>query len=456
MLTKTVKFGLIYDDSNELPYIDKSPEASMTEDGFRRDAISVMLQCQREMRAALNAMSSEYKVHVERLVRYHEENGEWPKSDVVKGWYDGKAVATKLYQEGVKRIKYLTASSIATASNACASTWNSHMKEFLRGDMAFPSFGKDQPIQLPAANVELMVRDDKVYAKLGILSMQSRDLIGIHVGRLLFRVQDKDKGSRVIIERCLSGEYKPGKVSLQYDKKKRMWFCSMAFSFKNPDVAFDPQKILGVDLGVANVACYKISGKKTAIFVRGGEVEHFRASTQARKRSLQMQRPFAGDGSVGHGYGTRMDPVLQIRDREARFRDTYNHKISREIVAYAKKNGCGTIQMEDLSGISKEHKFLKDWPYFDLQTKIEYKAKEHGIAVVKVPAYYTSQRCSKCGCICEDNVHDNYRRFTCQSCGYDADSDYNAAENISIKNIGKVIDSEIKQSSANVEQTEIA
>ena len=96
MLTKTVKFGLIYSDENALPYIDKGIDPALTEDGVRKDAISVMLRCQRETRAALNAMSSEYKVHIEKMVDYHAANNEWPKSDIVKRWYGGKALATHL------------------------------------------------------------------------------------------------------------------------------------------------------------------------------------------------------------------------------------------------------------------------------------------------------------------------------------------------------------------------
>lgn len=456
MQVHTVKFGLIYCDSNELPYIDKSPDPTMTEDGFRRDALSVMRQCQRETRAALNAMSSEYKGFVEKSADFHTATGAWPKSEDVKPWYGGVALPTHLYRVGVQRTRYLSANSIATTSKSCESNWKKHYKEFLRGDMSFPSFGKDQPIKVPAQNVDLMELDGKFLLRIGLLSLESRKLLNIKSGKLVFQMQDKDKSIRAVIQRCLSGEYKRGNISLQYDSRKKMWFCSMAFSFPDVEISFDSERILGIDLGVANVACYKVSGERKAVFVRGGEVEHFRASVQARKRSLQNQRPFAADGSVGHGYATRMEPVLRIRDKEARFRDTYNHKISREIVNYACKNGCGTIQMEDLSGISKDHKFLKDWPYFDLQTKIEYKAKENGIAVIKVPAYYTSQRCCKCGFICEENVHDHYRRFTCRQCGYDADSDYNAAENISVQHIGKIIDAELKSSGAKVERADIA
>lgn len=445
MQTKTIKFGLLYCEENELPYIDKSDEPQIGEDGLRMDAVSVMLQLQRETRAALNAMSSEYKVYLDLIMEYKEENGDYPNSETVKKWYGGKALATKMYQVGMKKTVYLTSNSIATLSNGSASTWNSRKKEFIRGDMSIPSFGKDQPIQIPAVGVKMFQNDEGIFFRISLLSNDGKKMLGLSCGSFLFKLYDKDKGIRAVINRCIGGEYKAGKVSLKYDGRKKMWFCHMAFSFPDADRSMNPEKILGIDLGVVNVACYKIGGERGAKFIRDGEVEHFRASVQARKRSLQQQRPYAGDGAIGHGYDTRLDPVLKIRNKEARFRDTYNHKISRAIVDYARKNGCGTIQMEDLSGISKEHKFLKDWPYFDLQTKIEYKAKAYGIEVVKVPAYYTSQRCSKCGCTCEENLHDNYRRFTCRVCGYDADADYNAAVNIAMKEIGDIIAEEQKK-----------
>lgn len=447
MQTKTVKFGLLYCDENELPYIDKSENATTLDDGMRRDAVSVMFQLQRETRAALNAMSSEYKVYLDRFMEYKEQQGEYPKADVVKSWYGGQALATKLYQVGMKKTSYLTSWTIATTSNGILSTWNSHMKEFMRGDAAIPSYGKNQPIQLPAKAVMLSERSGSVYIRTSLLSKAGKSKLGLAACSFLFKLFDKDRSTRSIIDRCISGEYKAGKVALKYDDRKKMWFCHMAFSFPDADRSIDPEKILGMDLGVVNVACYKVGGERDAKFIKGGEVEHFRATIQARKRSLQQQRPYAGDGSIGHGYDTRMKPVLKIKDKEARFRDTYNHKVSRAIVDFAYKNGCGTIQMEDLTGVTKEHKFLKDWTYFDLQTKIEYKAKEKGIAVVKVPAYYTSQRCSRCGCTCEENVHDNYRRFTCVECGYDADSDYNAAVNIAMKGIGDIIKEEQKKKS---------
>ena len=98
--------------------------------------------------------------------------------------------------------------------------------------------------------------------------------------------------------------------------------------------------------------------------------------------------------------------------------------------------------MEDLTGVTNEsNRFLKNWSYYDLQTKIEYKAKEVGIDVVYIKPRYTSQRCSKCGFI-DKNNRPVQARFTCLKCGYSENADYNASQNISIKDIDKIIDKE--------------
>ena len=92
---------------------------------------------------------------------------------------------------------------------------------------------------------------------------------------------------------------------------------------------------------------------------------------------MSIASKYAGEGRIGHGYKTKMKPVDRVRNKVANFADTINHKYSRYIVDFAVKNKCRVIQMEDLSGITANthEKFLKEWSYHDLQTKIEYKAE---------------------------------------------------------------------------------
>ena len=133
-----------------------------------------------------------------------------------------------------------------------------------------------------------------------------------------------------------------------------------------------------------------------------------------------------------------------IGDKYNRFKDTYNHRISRYIINLALKYNVKTIQMEDLTGFSEQQSesLLKNWSYYDLQNKITYKAQENGIEVIKVNPKYTSKRCSVCGNIHIDNRHckENQADFTCKICGHKENADINASKNIAIPFIDKIIE----------------
>ena len=163
---------------------------------------------------------------------------------------------------------------------------------------------------------------------------------------------------------------------------------------------------------------------------------------------MSIASKYAGEGRIGHGYKTKMKPVDRIRNKVANFADTANHKYSRYIVDYAIKNHCGVIQMEDLSGatVNTTEKLLKDWSYYDLQSKIEYKAKEAGIQVIKINPKYTSKRCNRCGNIHDDNrdCKNNQAKFKCTVCGHEDNADINAAKNIAMPEIDKIIEEYLK------------
>ena len=144
-----------------------------------------------------------------------------------------------------------------------------------------------------------------------------------------------------------------------------------------------------------------------------------------------------------------MSDANKVGDKYERFRDTYNHKVSRYIVDLAEKYECGTIQMENLSGFSEQQteSLLKNWSYYVLQSKVQYKAEEKGIKFVLIDPRYTSKRCSKCGCIHNDNrdCKTNQSKFKCVECGYEENADINASKNIAIRNIDEIIKNKLNQ-----------
>lgn len=343
--------------------------------------------------------------------------------------------------------------NISTSSREVCSSFKNVKKEILKGERSILSYKANQPLDLHKKAISLEYDNFNFFVKLKLLNQTGKKKYDI-TEDINFKIQVNDKSTRTILERCYDKEYKISGSKLIYEKKKKLWRLNLCYSFENSQVeALEKDKILGIDLGIVYPLMASIYGEYDRFSIKGGEIEEFRRRTEARKRSILQQTKYCGDGRIGHGRNKRTQPAYKINDKIARFRDTANHKYSRALIEYAVKKNCGIIQMENLTGISDNTDcFLKDWSYYDLQTKIENKAKEMGIKVVYIKAQYTSQRCSRCGYI---DVNNRIRQalFKCQNCGYETNADYNASQNIGMYDIENIIEETLKIQSANVKQS---
>lgn len=343
--------------------------------------------------------------------------------------------------------------NISTSSREVCSSFKNVKKEILKGERSILSYKANQPLDLHKKAISLKYDNFNFFVKLKLLNRTGKKKYDI-TEDINFKIQVNDKSTRTILERCYDKEYKISGSKLIYEKKKKLWRLNLCYSFENSQVeTLEKDKILGIDLGIVYPLMASVYGEYDRFSIKGGEIEEFRRRTEARKRSILQQTKYCGDGRIGHGRNKRTQPAYKINDKIARFRDTANHKYSRALIEYAVKKNCGIIQMENLTGISDNKDcFLKDWSYYDLQTKIENKAKEMGIKVVYIKAQYTSQRCSKCGYI---DVNNRIRQalFKCQNCGYETNADYNASQNIGMYDIEHIIEETLKIQSANVKQS---
>ena len=66
------------------------------------------------------------------------------------------------------------------------------------------------------------------------------------------------------------------------------------------------------------------------------------------------------------------------------------------------------------------------------------------IEVKYINPHYTSQRCSECGHIADEN-RKSQSEFECVSCGFKTNADFNAARNIALPDIEKRIKDEIER-----------
>jgi putative transposase len=314
-------------------------------------------------------------------------------------------------------------------------------KQILSGEVSIPSFKRDIPIPIRAKMIKLTKGNGKYNVRLTLRAQSYAKERGLTTA--INVALTTAGGAKAIIDRLISGEYKLCDSKILRRKKK--WYLSLAYQFEKEEVTLDPSNVLGVDLGVVNAAVLAFNNEPTRYYIEGNEILEFRRRIEKRRISLLRQGKYCGEGRKGHGRATRIKPIEKLSDKIANFRATTNHKYAKYIVDMAVKHGCGTIQMEDLTNIRKQDEvFLSNWPYYDLQQKIEQKAEVAGIKVVYIDPKYTSQRCSCCGHIAEGN-RKSQADFECTACGYKTHADYNAARNIATPGIEEIIAKELKR-----------
>ncbi len=199
---------------------------------------------------------------------------------------------------------------------------------------------------------------------------------------------------------------------LRIDSKGRCFFL-FTFSQENHAQSSDSHRVLGVDLGMNNLA---VTSDRQ--FFHSSKVKQIKRKFKFLRSKLQAK-------------GTRSSRRLlkKLSGKEKRFMAKVNHEISKEIVS--KFNG-NKIVMENLRGIRKTSRgkrmnyWISNWSFFQLQNFIQYKAERNGIEIIKVKPNYTSRICSRCGQLGSRSSC----LFSCSHCNYSLDADLNASLNL--------------------------
>lgn len=353
------------------------------------------------------------------------------------------------YMDGV------LSNNVASTRQFVTSKTNFDPVKILKGERTLATFKQDIPIFIHNKKFRIYINGNNDYeVEIRLFNLKKKKELGI--GYVCFKLIKPDGNLKSTLNKLISKEYKQGSAQITYNKRKKKWLLTISFNFEPKVKVLDEHKILGVDLGIVNTATMSVYDEVKEQYekmkwkervINGTELIKYRQMLETIKISKSSATKWSSANKVGHGYKQRMSDANKSADKYERFRETYNHKISRYIVELAEKYDCGIIQMENLSGFSdhQSESLLKNWSYYDLQSKVKYKAEEKGIKVILINPSYTSQRCSNCGCIDGNNRNckEKQDRFECVNCGFKENADINASKNIAIPDIDNIISQQL-------------
>jgi putative transposase len=182
----------------------------------------------------------------------------------------------------------------------------------------------------------------------------------------------------------------------------------------------------------------------------GETVENPRCYRRSQKKLRRAQRKIA---RCKKGSKRRKKAARHVAKRHlkiARQRKDHAHKTARTyvdryaLVVVEDLNVCGLVNNHHLA------KSISDAGWSNFVSILKLKAESAGVRVYRVPAHFTSQRCSNCSEIVQKSL--SVRTHVCGSCGYVEDRDINAAKNIlraGARPSGANVDGRIKRSPRN-------
>lgn len=183
-----------------------------------------------------------------------------------------------------------------------------------------------------------------------------------------------------------------------------------------------PERFLGVDLGIVNIAVDSDGNSYT-----GDPVEVVRQRAMTHRQTYQVT-----------GTTSAKRRLKAMAGQQGKFQRWINHGIAKKLVQRAKDTKAALV-LEELTHIRSRMTVRKrqrarqhNWSFGQLRAFLTYKAQRAGVPVLVVDPRNTSKTCSRCGHVAKRNRR-SQAEFSCMRCGFTANADCNAATNLAAR-----------------------
>lgn len=244
-------------------------------------------------------------------------------------------------------------------------------------------------------------------------SIEFRDKTNYLVGRYFKAGKQCGGAIRTVVHRPLEGEFRFARIV----KRPSGWYLQCVCRVE-PQPAQHPKEAIGLDMGITFLVADS----------DGNTIANPKHSRRSLERLAKAQQHLSRCQKGSKRRRKAAKRVARIHEKVKNQRKDTLHKVSRR---YADR--YRTIVVEDLqpANMVQNHHLalsISDSSWGTLRYYLTYKAESAGGEVIAVPPHFTSQTCSRCGASVQKSL--SVRTHSCSECGYRADRDVNAAQNI--------------------------
>ena len=219
---------------------------------------------------------------------------------------------------------------------------------------------------------------------------------------------------RTIVHRQLEGTPKTCTIKRDGDQ----WFASIMCELEIVAPSQREEPVVAIDRGVVNVVADS----------NGRIVEAPRHLRVTLQRLAHAQRVVSRRKKGSKNREKAKVRVMRLHRKVRRQREHLLHTLSH---GYANNHGTVVIEKLQIGNMVKASRGLArgiyDAGWASFARMLRYKLAWNGGQLVEVPAAYSSQTCSNCGCI-DANNRATQSVFRCTTCSYSDHADLNAAK----------------------------
>ena len=224
----------------------------------------------------------------------------------------------------------------------------------------------------------------------------------------------------------------PKQVTVSFAAGK--WYVSIQTEREIPTPVHPSASAIGIDMGVA----------RFATFSDGSSITPLHSFRKHEKKLAALQRKLAKRTKFSANWQKLKIRIQRLHRKIVNVRNDFLHKATTAIsknhavvvmedlkVRNMSRSASGTLEAPGKNVRAKAglNKSIQDQGWFEFRRQLAYKLAWFGGNLLVVPAQYTSQTCSRCGCVDRQN-RQTQAKFKCTACGFEANADHNAALNI--------------------------